>query len=264
LKATGEKMGKIIVFVNEKGGVGKSSFTHALSRYLRAHNRSCLLIDSDPQATTSDVFIHDDFYDNTAAINLATAIATEKIENFIVPTIYEGIHLVPANIKLSDYRGMGTWTLRNLIEPIKEKYDYILIDSPGSFDNFLLNVVGAADIVLLPTTRDQTVVAATKATIEMLIRDMPYAIDTKLIKVFLNDILVRKSKRVNRITEEHIWEIFNEYALRHTIPQNGDLADMVNTGAILSRAKSKIKLFLALTDLFDEVTGLDSTTIDRF
>jgi chromosome partitioning protein len=257
-------MALVVSFVNQKGGCGKSTFTCALARYGKAHNLRVLLLDSDPQATTTEDWIADEYWDKRRYINLSAAIASKDLSKSIVPSYSDGIDLVPATIYLSEQRSMSTYTISDLLEPVKQEYDLIICDAPGSYDNFMQSVVTASDVVAIPYTRDRRVVEPSKITIDLLQRDLRHIMNQKRVMIFLNDILVRNNKRVKRITQEEIQEVFAPHILTHRIPENKDLADMANNDISISRAKAKVALFDALTTLFDDITGLSSAELQRF
>ena len=144
-------MGRVVCFANQKGGVGKTSTCVNLCAAVREKNRSILLIDGDPQgnATTGmgvDKHSKPSLYD--------VLINGIHIEEAIVETPYGDV--VPSNIDLSgatvelvDAEERES-ALRKVIEPIRDKYEYIFIDCPPSLGLLTLNALVAADSVLIP------------------------------------------------------------------------------------------------------------------
>ena len=145
-------MGKTFVFVNQKGGVGKTTSAINLGAYLALENKKTLLVDFDSQGNmTSGVGVDRNkptVYDLLAG----TVTATEVTRASMVP----GLSVIPASIDLSGAaielveQENRDFYLKNALAPIKDDYDYILIDCPPSLGILTLNGLAAADEVLIP------------------------------------------------------------------------------------------------------------------
>ena len=147
-------MGKIISFSNQKGGVGKTTSAVNVAASLGVLGHKVLLIDLDPQGNaTSGVGI--------AKKNLKYSIhdvlvgATSAAEA-ILHTEFENLDLIPANIALAgaEYNlyqeGGSECAMKNALEPIKDNYDYIIIDCPPSLSMLTVNSMVASDGVIIP------------------------------------------------------------------------------------------------------------------
>lgn len=147
-------MAKVFAIANQKGGVGKTTTCINLAASLVATKRRVLLLDLDPQgnATTgSGIDKHNlehSIYDVlTGECNLAEAMQFSE---------HGGYQLLPANRDLTAAEvvllemDMKENRLRNALAPIRENYDYILIDCPPSLGLLTLNSLAAADSVLMP------------------------------------------------------------------------------------------------------------------
>ncbi|WP_107838681.1 ParA family protein [Metasolibacillus meyeri] len=147
-------MGKVIAIANQKGGVGKTTTSVNLSACLAYLGKRVLLIDIDPQGNATsgvginkadvqsciyDVIIDDE--DITATILQA------KVENlFVVPAT---ISLAGAEIELvSAISREGK--LKNALQPIRQDYDYIIIDCPPSLGLLTINALTASDSIIIP------------------------------------------------------------------------------------------------------------------
>ncbi|TFG84743.1 MAG: ParA family protein [Spirochaetales bacterium] len=145
-------MSRTIVFVNQKGGVGKTTSAINLGAYLALAGNRVLLIDFDPQANlTSGVGCKSG---SRGAYEVISGQATMK--DVIVSTCVAGMDLAPSSIDLSGAtvelvnREDRNNYLKNAIAEIKAGYDYILIDCPPSLGILTLNGLAAADEVLIP------------------------------------------------------------------------------------------------------------------
>ena len=145
-------MGKLFVFVNQKGGVGKTTSVINLGAYLALAGKKTLLIDFDPQGNMSSGIglkkkkpsVYDVLAQKT---EIKKAVYESSVQNlFVVPA---SIDLSGATVELVDEKNREFY-LKNAIEPIKNEYDYILIDCPPSLGILTLNGLAAADKVLIP------------------------------------------------------------------------------------------------------------------
>ena len=147
-------MGKIIAISNQKGGVGKSTTAINLSACLAERLKKVLIIDLDPQGnTTSGLGINREEAENTVYELL---IGDASAEECTVRTAFGRLYVIPSNVDLAggeiELMEMKNreYLLKNALDPIKEDYDYILIDCPPSLSLLTLNALSSADSVLIP------------------------------------------------------------------------------------------------------------------
>jgi len=145
-------MSRTIVFVNQKGGVGKTTSVINLGAYLARAGKRVLLVDFDPQANlTSGVGGAKKAKGAYEVISGQTS-----MRDIIKPTKVEGLYLAPSSIDLSgatvelvDKEGRDHY-LKNALALVKDEYDFVLIDCPPSLGVLTLNGLSAADEVLIP------------------------------------------------------------------------------------------------------------------
>ena len=145
-------MGKSIVFVNQKGGVGKTTSAINIGAYIALAGKKVLLVDFDSQGNmSSGVGVSKDkptVYELIAGlVEPKDAVKHTPVEN--LDAISASIDLSGAAIELVD-QDEREFFLKKALAPLKDDYDYILIDCPPSLGLLTLNGLAAADSVLVP------------------------------------------------------------------------------------------------------------------
>ncbi|MGP1587353.1 MAG: ParA family protein [Treponemataceae bacterium] len=145
-------MAKIYVFVNQKGGVGKTTSVINIGAYIAQTGKKVLLVDFDSQGNmSSGVGVSKDkptIYEFLAEqANSEQTIRHTCIEN--MDAIPASIDLSGAAVELADQKDREFY-LKNVLDPLRERYDYILIDCPPSLGILTVNGLAASDAVLIP------------------------------------------------------------------------------------------------------------------
>lgn len=145
-------MGKILVFANQKGGVGKTTTAVNLGAYIAETGRKVLLIDFDPQGNLSSSLGLDKKRAGIYEALSGNASVGEVIQKTPVANLFgvsSNINLTGANVELVD-QDEKEFFLKKILEQVREMYDYIFIDSPPSLGILTLNGLVAADYVIIP------------------------------------------------------------------------------------------------------------------
>lgn len=145
-------MSKIIVFANQKGGVGKTTTTANVAAYIAEAGKKVLTIDFDPQGNLSSNVGADDEKPGIYEVITEKVDPSEAIQETMVKNLYvlaSNINLTGANIELVNIEGRE-YFLKKALEKIKDQFDYIMIDCPPSLGILTLNGLTAADYVIVP------------------------------------------------------------------------------------------------------------------
>ena len=151
-------MGRTLAVANQKGGVGKTTTTINLAASLAMAGKRVLLVDLDPQSNlTSGVGQKGKTGTaGTVYTGLTTAGETPDPNSFIIPTMVDGLMLMPADRQLTGAEiemvslPRREERLRALIAPVRDDYDYVFIDCPPSLGLLTLNALVAADAIVIP------------------------------------------------------------------------------------------------------------------
>jgi chromosome partitioning protein len=147
-------MGRIIAIANQKGGVGKTTTSINLSSCLAAKGKKVLVIDIDPQGNTTSGFgIEKNELENTV---YELMLGDCSIEDCIIKNVLPNISILPSNVNLAaaEIELIGVdrkeYILKNEIDWVKDRYDFIIIDCPPSLSMLTVNAMTTADKVLVP------------------------------------------------------------------------------------------------------------------
>lgn len=157
-------MGNVISFLNNKGGVAKTMSAFNVGVLWASIGKKVLFIDLDSQANlTGMIAANDSRYDGKweSTIEDAFVIGPKLSPLPILKSRYENIDFVPADLKLSNFDvdtstiSLKVYLLKDLIAPIKNDYDYIIIDCPPALGGIIMNAMVASDGIVLVSTPDQ-------------------------------------------------------------------------------------------------------------
>lgn len=255
-------MGKIISIANQKGGVGKTTTNINLSAYLSTFGKKVLTIDSDPQGNTSSGLgvnknnLKKSFYDlliGEANIN-EVKLSVKGFKNFdIIPT---NIELSGAEIELINFK-KREFILKNLLQEIRDNYDYITIDCPPSLNLLTINALTASDSVLVPIQCEYYALEGLTQLIHSI----------NLVKKKLNPSLIMDGvvftmydSRTNLSLQvvEEVKKYLQKNVFKSIIPRNVRLSEAPSHGIPINLYDSKSKGAEAYELLAQEVIKADS------
>ncbi|MEX0912448.1 MAG: ParA family protein [Gemmatimonadota bacterium] len=227
-------MARIIAIANQKGGVGKTTTAINLGACLAVAERRTLVIDIDPQANaTSGLGIPKEDVDQSIYDVLVEGTEAGRV---IVPEVhFPYLDVLPATrdlvgveVELVAREGRET-ILRDALAPIRERYDYILIDAPPSLGMLTLNTLAAADAVLIPIQCEFYALEGLSQllnTVRIVQRNLNKALQIEGVLLTMFDGRLNLSRQV----AEEAKEYFGPKVFRTAIPRNVRIAEAPSFG----------------------------------
>ncbi len=228
------RVARIIAIANQKGGVGKTTTAINLGASLAVAERRTLVVDIDPQGNATSGLgvkketVERSVYDVLVEGTPARAAIVEKVHFPFLDVLPATRDLVGVEVELVNRRNRET-ILKDALAPLRDEYDFILIDAPPSLGMLTLNTLAAADAVLIPIQCEFYALEGLSQllnTVRIVQRNLNPSLQIEGVLLTMFDSRLNLSRQV----AEEAKEYFGPKVFRTAIPRNVRIAEAPSFG----------------------------------
>ena len=246
------------LFLNYKGGTGKTSVSTAYGYYLASKGRRVLMVDLDAQAHLTACLNEESIHHEKSLYSVI--VKGEDIRNVIVDTSIANLKLVPSSISLSSLElplfrmPLREFRLRQALKNVEREYDYIIIDSAPSIGLMSLNAILASDEILVPLLADFLSFHGLKILLETLAsieKDFSYYLGK--VHIFLNRY--NREYPICKECEEAVRKFYPEHLLNTVVREAQEIMNASSEGKSIFELYPDSNAAEDVKNLVHEVNG---------
>lgn len=262
-------MVRVITINNFKGGVSKTSTTNGIAYILAEKmNKKVLVIDLDPQADATETLLLT--YNKKPKNDLYKTLKSNEDINYCLTKLSEKMDLIPSSFNMIGFpvlleemgfnRTSGASVINNLIKPIKNNYDYVLIDTPPTISDYSSNAIYACDYSLIVMQTHRRSYRAVSSFIEYLalFKDI-YQVDFEIAGIL--PVMFKKSGKVDKQVLKDSIDKYEDYLFTSYVYQRDRVKLWDETGITDEdfHDKNTLKMYYNITEnLLNEIHTYES------
>ena len=248
-------MGKIIAITNQKGGVGKTTTAINFAAALGSSGKKVLVVDIDPQGNaTSGLGVNKR---ETRFSTYHLLVGSAGVSDALVRTSFQSLDLLPSNIDLAGVEielvemDERAFRLKQALSPVKDEYDYIIIDCPPSLGLITLNALTAANSLMVPIQCEYYALEGLSqlmATVRQIKRLYNSEIEIEGVLLTMHDSRLNLTSQVVAEVKKH----FTGKVYKTVIPRNVRLSEAPSYGQPIQYYEQGSKGAVSYNDLAKE------------
>ena len=239
--------GTIITIFGAKGGIGKTTIsTNLATALVRGTGSTVTLVDMDTRF--GDVAIMMDVAVEQSIADLARHVDEmdrDTVRDYLVRH-HSGVMILPAPLHPTEWRNVTPAQITKIIDLLAQTYDYVVIDTPGTFNEIVAATLEAASLILLVTSMDIASIKDTALALEML---QSASVSEDKVKLMINH-----STAANTLREEDVERVL-EYKVFWRIPHDLNVATSTQLGQPVIITKPFARVSCSISDLASALSG---------
>lgn len=252
LRYSGERMeaparGTVVTVFGAKGGIGKTTIaTNLATALLKTTGASVTLVDMDTRF--GDVAIMMDIAVEQSIADLARRVDEmdrDTVRDYLVRH-HSGVMILPAPLHPTEWRNVTPMQITKIIDLLAQSHDYVVVDTPGTFNEIVAAALETAALILLVTSMDIASIKDTALALEML---QSAAVSEDKVKLTVNH-----STAANTLREEDVERVL-EYKVFWRIPHDLNVATSTQLGQPVIITKPYARVSRSITDLAYALSG---------